>query len=245
MVAHIVKWLALSLHEFVPDQANIPTAHAQASFRSWGGQGRVPSRQSGHSSPAPGRQQLVPLGMTEHANECIRGCKPSLACPVNLRSCSLDTAQLLMDLLIPASLWGREVCSAPGSEGQNRPMGTLKGQCGSREAYRSHSPLVSQPPAPATLFEAPWAGEDEPGKEMCPRPDADAELLGTTQCEMWPPPLSSAVEMKPSLMRLGGLKHVLGKSGPENMVRLALNLTLTDLQELRQRPGSSTPCALI
>lgn len=76
---------------------------------------------------------------------------------------------------------------------------------------------------------------------MCSRSGGDAELPGTTRGETGPPPLSSAAETKP---RLGGLKHVPGKSGPENRVRLALNLTLWDLQKLRQGPGSSTPYAL-
>lgn len=123
-------------------------------------------------------------------------------------------------------------------------MGTLKGQRGSREAFRSCSPLVSQPPAPAPGLEAPWAGEEEPAKEMCPRSGGDADMPGTTRGKTGPPPLSSVAETKLSLVRLGGLKHTPGKSGPENRVRLALNLTLRDLQKLRQGPGSSTQYAL-
>lgn len=45
-------------------------------------------------------------------------------------------------------------------------------------------------------------------------------------------------------MRLGRLKHVSGKSGAENRIRLALNLTLWDLQKLRQGHGFSTPSFL-
>lgn len=69
-------------------------------------------------------------------------------------------------------------------------------------------------------------------------------LPRTAQGETGPPPVSSAAETKPSLVRLGGLKHGPGKSGPENRVRLALNLTLRNLQKLRQGPGSSMPYAL-
>lgn len=56
--------------------------------------------------------------------------------------------------------------------------------------------------------------------------------------------VSSAAEMKPSLVRLGRLKHAPGKPGSENRVRLALNLTLRDLQKLRQGHGFSTPYVL-
>lgn len=79
---------------------------------------------------------------------------------------------------------------------------------------------------------------------MCPRSDGDAELPGITQGKTGLP-LSSAAETKPSLVRLGSLKHVAGKSVPENRVRLALNLTLRDLQKIRQGPGSPTVCALL
>lgn len=56
--------------------------------------------------------------------------------------------------------------------------------------------------------------------------------------------LSSAAEMKPSLVRLGRIKCAPGKPGSENRIRLALNLTLRDLQKLRQGHGFSTPYVL-
>lgn len=54
--------------------------------------------------------------------------------------------------------------------------------------------------------------------------------------------LSSAAEMKPSPVRLGRLKH--GKPGSEDKIRVALNLTLRDLQKLRQGHGFFTPYVL-
>lgn len=79
---------------------------------------------------------------------------------------------------------------------------------------------------------------------MCPGSDGGAELPGITRGKTGPP-LSSAAETKPSLQRLGSLKHLAGKSVPENRVRFALNLTLRDLQKIRQGLGSLTLYALL
>ena len=111
-----------------------------------------------------------------------------------------------------------------------------------REAFSSCSPLgfpnlLSQPQGSKPL------GTVRTSQSRSRAPGLVRMLPRTAQGETGPPPLSSAVETKPSLVRLGGLKHVLGKSGPENRVRLALHLTLRDLQKLRQGPGSSVPYA--
>lgn len=75
---------------------------------------------------------------------------------------------------------------------------------------------------------APWSG-------------GDAELPRTPWGNTG---ATSAAEMKPSLVMLGRLKRASGKPGSENRIRLALNLTLRDLQKLRQGHGFSTPYIL-
>lgn len=139
--------------------------------------------------------------------------------------------------------WG-STAQPPGLRGKTHCEGTEKAMwLQSRlQPARPCSQLVTHPSAPASWLEAPWGGENKPSKEMCPRTGGAAEPPRTIQGKSGPPPLSSAAETKPTLVRLGGLKHMPCKSGPENRVRL--NLTLKDLQKLRQGPGSSTPYIL-
>lgn len=76
-----------------------------------------------------------------------------------------------MDLLILASLQGREALHSPWVWQEKHTHGDTERPTWLQSSLQV---LVSQPPAPAPGLEAPRVSEDEPAKEMCPRSGAVA-----------------------------------------------------------------------
>lgn len=134
------------------------------------GQGGLPGRRFGHSSPAPAGTRARPSG-DGWARQWGSGAGnipwPVLLICITVALVSQHSTAFngFTHPSIPVG-WGSAALPL-GLRGKNTPVGTLKGRCGSREAFRSRSLLVSQPPVPAPGLKAPWDSEDEPAKEMC------------------------------------------------------------------------------